>query len=904
MTAEVQLRDKEGNFIRCRALLDTCATANFLTENMARKLKLQIESCNLTVSAIDDIKTAANGLIPNDIFPRENIKIPSNLRLADPKFHLPQGIDLLIGAGATLSLFCIGQINLSQGNYDLYAQKTLIGWIIKHFTVPSSERKSCVIRDSNECEIHYKSNTIRDNQGRYIVRLPFKTNRPDLGNSRIIALRRFYGIIRRLKNDPDLAKEIQGVMQEYIDTGHMSLASSEEDEGYYLPHHAVIKKNSLTTKVRIVFDASAKSDRGISLNDVLLTGPILQDKLFEHLVRMRLHKYMITADIEKMYRQILVNKMDRRYQRILWFHQGEIRTFELNTVTFGISSSSFLAIRTLKQLAEDEGERYPIGSEVLKGNLYVGDLLSGADNLQEIFNIRDELIALLKKGGFRIRKWASNHPHAVDFLDEKMTDIEFLRDESSTKKTLGVFWNAATDELSYTVAAIELTDKITKRGILSEIAKIFDLLGLLGPVIFLAKVILQECWKTKVSWDETVTLTLKEKWSCFARQLPLLNDLAIERCLLIDITDKIQVHGFCDASKMGYGACLYVKSSDQKGNAKIQLICSKSRVASIKEVTIPRMELNGALTLARLYKEIRFLIKRQIEKIIFWCDSTIVLHWIGKSPINLKTYEANRIREIQDLSRGIEWRHVRTHDNPADCLFRGQAAGEFLKNVIWFKGPSWLKGQEDLWPPTVQSIVLNNEGERLKSCLLAETTDYNFIDKFSSYSRLIRVVAYCRRFISTSKGIGSLKNEELDQAEIRILNIVQSERFSKELKYLKEGQEIKENRLASLNLLLDDNGLICVGGRLIKAKIKLSQKRSILLPARHHLTDLIMREVHERSYHAGVHSTLYSTRYRFWILDGKNQVRKIVRSCIRCRRFNAKPINYKMADLPASRVDI
>ncbi|XP_066596264.1 uncharacterized protein [Prorops nasuta] len=919
---------------------------------MAQRLGGPIKACKFNISAIDGIKISARGIteitfysihgqfnkkitcllvpniaesIPSEVFPRENIDIPKNIKLADPNFHLPQGIDILIGSGITLSLFSIGQLNLSRNEYDLYAQKTLLGWVIVGEAPNKGQRKGeiCqltgffkqivslnlpgkeqVISNTDACESHYKLNTVRNEEGRYVVRLPFKINKPDLGDSKIIATRRFHALLRKFRSDPNLTIEYKKVMQEYIDSGHMTLLNSEKGDGYYLPHHAVIKRDSLTTKVRVVFDASAKTEKGISLNDILLTGPVIQDKIFEHLIRIRLNKYIITADIEKMYRQILVNDEDRKYQRILWFHQNEIRTFELNTVTFGISSSSFLAIRTLKQLAEDEEDKFPIGAKILKNNLYVDDLMAGADTLHEILKIRDELIALLNLGGFKIRKWASNHPRAVEFTKERMTDMEFLKDETTTKKTLGVFWNAACDEFSYIIKANNTNNRVTKRIILSAVAKIFDPIGLLGPIIFMAKIMVQECWKDRVEWDETISTALNKRWLLFSVQLPLLNNVAINRYLLINDACEIQIHGFCDASKLGYGACLYLRSQDKNGNVNSNLICSKSRVASLKETTIPRMELNGALILVRLYKEIRFLIEHRIQKIIFWCDSTIVLHWIRKSPIELKTYEANRVAEIQELSELVDWRHVRTYENPADCLSRGQTPSEFVQNKTWFNGPAWIKMSEDRWPKSIQILIPNNYGERNEACLLIRNNGNEILEKISSYSRLIRIIAYCLRFIKGNKQGRELSNEEIKQAETRILKLIQAEKFSLELKCLKDSRNIKENRLASLSPFLNDDGLMCVGGRLKNAKIPLSQKHSILLPAKNHVTDLIIRNFHENLYHAGVQTTLYSIRQRFWIPDGKNQVRKIIRNCVRCRRFNAKTINYKMADLPMSRVEV
>ncbi|XP_066583760.1 uncharacterized protein [Prorops nasuta] len=420
----------------------------------------------------------------------------------------------------------------------------------------------------------------------------------------------------------------------------------------------------------------------------------------------------------------------------------------------------------------------------------------------------------------------------------------------------------------------------------------------------MAKLIVQECWKDKIDWDETTSLALNEKWSRFATQLPSLNDISVERYLLINEVCEIQIHGFCDASKLGYGACLYLRSENKNGNVITRLICSKSRVASLKEITIPRLELNGALTLVRLYEEIRSLMKIRINKIIFWCDSSIALHWIHKSPMELRTYEANRVTEIQRLNSSAEWRHVRTQENPTDCLSRGQDPSEFLMNKTWFNGPTWLKFNENMWPRSIQIPIHNDSGQRTEACFLVKDNDNDIFKRSSSYSRLLKIVAYCLRFLRSNKQRGELTKNEIEQSEFRVIQLIQAERFYSELKCLKEDKGIKIDRIAALNPFLNADGLMCVGGRLRKANIPFSQKYSILIPARHYVTDLIIREFHEKFYHAGVQTTLYFIRQRFWIPDGKNQVRKIVRSCVRCRRFSAKTIDYKMADLPTSRVEV
>jgi len=274
---------------------------------------------------------------------------------------------------------------------------------------------------------------------------------------------------------------------------------------------------------------------------------------------------------------------------------------------------------------------------------------------------------------------------------------------------LGISWNSQRDELIYTVKPIKKANIISKRYILSEISKIFDPLGLLAPVMLASKVIIQQCWKANVSWDESVPADLYTQWKSFSEQLELIDYLPIERNISISDPVNIQIHGFCDASLTGYGACLYVRSCNDQGEVRVRLFCAKGRVAPIDRsaeeivgkstrkkppMTIPRLELSGALILARLFREVRAILTFLPEKIVFWSDSTIVLHWLKKSPDVLKIFEAVRVREIQEITGNSQWRHVRSEHNPADALSRSQLPQEFLNSETWFHGPSWLSS---LW---------------------------------------------------------------------------------------------------------------------------------------------------------------------------------------------------------------
>ncbi|XP_057320162.1 uncharacterized protein LOC130664288 [Microplitis mediator] len=265
--------------------------------------KFQKSLSFLTVDRIADLSQS-------ETFPRNVIHIPKNVRSADPQFHVPRTVDVLIGSGTTLSFLYIGQINLSHNACDIILQKTQLGWVVAggvnndndvqpvscRLTDLSSQlTRFWIIEDAGPksfrslndylCETHYHCHTTRNTDRRYVVQLTFRVENVEFGDSKTQAYRRFSSFQRRLNADAQLKTEYCKVMREYIDLGHMVHVSDNHEPGYYMPHDPVIKAFSTTTKVRVVFNASAKSDKGISLNEVLLTGPTIQGHLFTILLR-------------------------------------------------------------------------------------------------------------------------------------------------------------------------------------------------------------------------------------------------------------------------------------------------------------------------------------------------------------------------------------------------------------------------------------------------------------------------------------------------------------------------------------------------------------------------------------------------------------------------------------------
>ncbi|XP_033229625.1 uncharacterized protein LOC117181167 [Belonocnema kinseyi] len=483
---------------------------------------------------------------------------------------------------------------------------------------------------------------------------------------------------------------------------HMSLLSNQEASrpGYYLPHHAVIKEESLTTKTRVLFDGSAKTSTGVSLNDTFMIGPTIQDDLFLIVTRFRPHPLVITADIRQMYRQIRVTDNDRFYQKVLWRkNQDEpIKTYSLNTVTFGTACAPFLAIRTLHQLADDEKDAFPEAAKILKRDFYVDDLQTSAKTINEARQLRDELIKLLQKGGFSLCKWASNKPELSQDLSSETSNKYMSLDPSDMIKVLGIHWDPKSDSILYSVNLSDSNDRATKRSILSQCSKLFDPLGLLGPVIVVGKIIIQQLWKHQLGWDDQVPPDVHEMWLEYKKQLPLLNSVRYQRCIVHNSSIDSQLHGFCEASEKAYGACLYLRSTDNRGNYHCELICSKSRVAPLKTMTLPKLELCTTALLVQLFNSTIRSLRIDFWKKVFWSYSTIALNWINSPPHTLLTFVANRVSEIQATTKPTDWRHVPTLDNPADCISRGQGPHGFLNNTLWTHGPQCLSCYENNWP--------------------------------------------------------------------------------------------------------------------------------------------------------------------------------------------------------------
>ncbi|XP_074033086.1 uncharacterized protein [Leptinotarsa decemlineata] len=597
---------------------------------------------------------------------------------------------------------------------------TLDNILQKFWTLEEVPDIKVISSEDRFCENYFIKTTTRYPDGKYVVSLPFKSTNLDFGNTRGIALRRFLSLEKRLSQDKKLCLSYSNVLSDYLQKGHLIKVPpppvTELTDYFYIPHHAVIKHESSTTPLRVVFDASSHSANKSSLNDTLYVGPKLQNDLVKLLLRFRLHLYVFTCDIEKMYRMIWLAEEHRKFQRILWrFSPSEpIADYQLNTVTFGVASSPYLAIRTLHQLANDYLE-YPLASEVLKHSIYIDDILDGHNSLKICSTMKNEIIELLRKGGFEARKWASNSPELLHDLPESYKqNIDVCLDlENNITKILGLRWNPIKDLFFYSITADQ--DKIcTKRNILSELARIFDPLGFLTPVTFFAKLIIQRLWSMGLGWDDRPPIDVSNKWEMFKSELPKLREIKIPRQIITFGGKAYELVGFCDSSLKGYCGVVYVRTTFTNSEAKTYLVCSKSKVSPLKPVTIPRLELCAAVLLAKLMEFLLDTFKDEIrfENIFAFTDSSVALQWIKGSPHCWQTFVSNRVSFIQERLAPSLWYHISSELNPADGGSRGSesylrqifAKSARSESISWHFNPPYSPHMGGIWEANIESF--------------------------------------------------------------------------------------------------------------------------------------------------------------------------------------------------------
>nr|XP_041630532.1 uncharacterized protein LOC121501962 [Drosophila kikkawai] len=848
-----------GTNYRARALIDSGSEATFISERLFNLIKLPFRSIQTQVSGLNQsvsakstrlchfqvrsptkpglqLDTAAYvlpalaGKLPSYPIARDSLKDLPALQWADPKFYESSQIDVLIGADILPSVMLSG----TRGNIcgSLLGQETIFGWVL---TGPISQVNSNRVA-SFTTQVHQVGDEALDtllSKFWEVEDLPVQM----VKESDSYCERNF---LRTTKKDAS-----GSVIQEYLDLGHMKeVPSTHNSPTYYLPHHAVIKPESTTTKLRVVFNASSPSANGTSLNDILHAGPVLQSDLTIQILKWRCFQYVFSADITKMYRQIWVDSKHTPFQRILFRNkEGDIRDFELQTVTFGVNCAPFLAIRVLQQLAKDVQGPFPQASRIIQHHMYVDDVLAGANSVKDAQDSVQELRAALSSAGFPLRKWTSNNKSILSNIPaEHLLHSEFLDiDAESTAKTLGIRWRAKSDEFYFVPPDLIVQPSYTKREVLSQIAKLFDPAGWLAPFIIRSKMFMQEIWLQDLGWDDKLPTHMSQRWQSFLREYSDLNKIRVPRWVGYQPEVIVEHHGFCDASQKAYGAAIYVRVV-MGHQILTRLLTAKTRVAPVKTVSLPRLELCGAVLLTEMVTAILPHLPTASSDLRCWTDSTIVLAWLHS---------------------------------------RGVPLIDLADSKLWWQGPEWLQGPRELWPAK-NAIDPTELEQRAVKVHFSQTPSEEYLERFSKLDKALRVLTYVLRFLkrcrkSSISPAPRPTSDEIREAERVLISIAQRRAYGQEQKHLAEKRSLPvSSPIANLFPFIDQHGLLRACGRLTAAKgLQYDERHPIILPYDCRLARLLIQFAHQITLHGGSQLIVRLIRSKYWIPKIKNLVKAV-----------------------------
>ncbi len=907
-----------------------------------------------------------------------NLSYLQGLQLADtyPRKQ-PEEIDVMLGLEDTLNVMLPERITGPKGTP--VAQKSHFGWILsgpcpesisklegkstvnrvafnikediematkhwelEHLGILPNESNSKATELEQEAVTQHKEKT-KLVDGRFesgLLKHP-KWTETTLKENYVQAKRRLEGLERRLKKDPELCKTYNDQISELLEKGMaervVNNTPKDERQIWYLPHHPVIRKDKTTTKVRIVFDGSMCGEEGVSINDTLLPGPPLQPDLQGVLLRFRRHRIAIIADIEKMFLQIKLNERDRDSQRFLWRAMDttkEPEVYRLTTVTFGLTSSPFTSIQTVRDLVDLQRDEFPKAANEIEQNMFVDDVITGDDTVEDASKLTMDLKNLLKNGGFTLRKFISNRPEVLAELndaDRATTETIVMGEETYSTKPLGVKYIPVEDVFTFSFCdKMDCLEKETKRTFLRQLHRIYDPMGLISPFTLKAKQLFQQAWMTGGEWDDQLPEDLVARWNVWKSEVAELDEIKIQRCL---IPEEIQspsysLHAYGDACEASYGAAVYIRVTD-KDTARVHtaLLCAKTKLAPLgKRRSLPELELMAALITARLVRYVEREIKLPVKDIYCWTDSEVVLSWIRKPSYVWQTFVANRVSEIQNLVEPSMWRHIPGKMNPADLCSRGCSVSSLVSSKIWWEGPEFLRLDEREWPKVKPIGKEANDQAEVKTRVstskfyapanrveeLPEKTNdekEKLVSRYENYNKFLRVMATCRSWILKFRNKDDEKRGEsnpvdlnyLKDEELIWLRWIQAKSFPEEIKAAKENHPVSDkSRLRNLDPVWDEQlGLLCVGGRLHRSLLPDERKHPIILPTHDKLVEMIILHYHTTHCHTGVTQTLSNIRSRFWILHGRQEIRRVL-PCKSCRI--ASKMEQKMASLPVERV--
>ncbi|XP_070402814.1 uncharacterized protein [Nothobranchius furzeri] len=780
-------------------------------------------------------------------------------------------------------------------------------------------------------------NVYRDDTGSWVAPLPFKEPRRRLPNNKEHAVKRFESLQCQFRRKPEMQKQYVAFMERIIANGHAEVAPPlrEDEECWFLPSFGVYHPQK-PNQIRVVFDSSAQYC-GVSLNDVLLTGPDLNNSLLGVLLRFRKERVAILADIQQMFHCFLVHGNHRNFLRFLWHEDNNpkkaVIDYRMKVHVFGNSPSPAVAIYGLRRAIAEGAEKY--GTDTVKfveRHFYVDDGLVSLPSEVEAINLLQRTQASLAESNLRLHKFVSNGPAVTGAFPPEdcvplIKDLDLSGETPPMQRSLGLLWEIELDTFTFSASAI--IKPFTRRGVLSTVNSVFDPMGMLAPVTIEGRALLRELTSELNDWDIPLPEDKLKKWETWRDSLQVLKELHVPRAYASASLTKA-VHTelcvFSDASTMAIGAIAYLRASQEDGKVEVGFVMGKAKLAPQSEPTIPRLELCAAVLAVEMADLIREELDLKLDAVRFYTDSKVVLGYIYNTTKRFYTYVHNRVQRIRQSSRPEQWHYVRTDENPADHASRSLPASH-LAQSSWFTGPSFLHQLSAETAQTGEKFELIDPGNdsEIRPQVHTYTTQLeepvlnpDRFHRFSTFTSLLRAVAFLIHMARSHKQSNQNNRctgwhmchlprnvDEIAQAKCVILQAAQRPAFAKERSALQVNKAVPTNSpLHKLSPTLESN-LICVGGRLKHSQLTCEEKNPVILPKDSHISLLLVRHHHEQVRHQGRHLTEGAVRAAgLWILGGKRLINSVLHKCVMCRRLRGRLEEQRMADLPPERLKV
>lgn len=971
----VKIRNSDGDFVECLALLDSGSNTTLLSKKFAKQLGLKGTDSHLTMNlaggkcksekstalqinlvpvsepsiqktilvyTVDKPCSSATTISKNTVCQYQHLK-----DVAEELYLSGGSVDLLIGTNFADAFMDIHVLSGEPG--EPIAKRNCFGWyLLGQFNSDSTNNNQTRIQTVNVGTVSAEENiktllqqdqigvkptrfctcsddTLRENnfvksltdstnivEGRVQVKMPWKKEGPPEQSNYDIALKRMHSAEKSFQKK-NCFNDVNKEVEKLVEQGFVTIVPQENIDHnqpeWFLPLQAVFTPEK-STKIRLVFDASSKGHDGRSLNDYLEKGPNYINNLPDVLLAWRWDTVAYSGDIRKMFNQISVHPDDQVFFRFLWRkdQSAQPTVYQWLRLSFGNKPAPDIATNSINMLARTSQDVLPEAAEELLQHAYVDDIAGSKEQMIQAKQITEDIDKILARGCFQIKEWHSNSKEIDQSDGEESVDI------------LGHRWNKVDDTFSFKKDEIStVKGELTKRHCLSLLAKLWDPLGLVTPVTIKFRIDLQELWSAGFDWDNILPNEIQMQWM---KNLKMINQLftsSFNRQLKPhNAVGQPEVHGFSDAGDLAFGAVIFLRWLLNDSSYHVVPVLVKAFVTPLKKKSIPRLELLGCLTLARMYdaciKALNFARIQECKR-HFWVDSSTVLSWIKTPPRDFRPYVSVRVAEVQETVGSNDFSYIPSKENPADALTRGISIENLEK---WMQGPAFLSLPESQWPeftrvsmPTPDENVkqdvekekrprkntVQTECSTVKADKIEDMKDNpilaHLLMSCSTFSKMRRTLAYVKRFSLNAQGkskmTGPITVQELINSENQLFRWCQV--------------HLIPSQISQLTPIPDENNLMRAHGRLEKiTTLPREMKNPIVLPGKHKLVELLLQHIHKSRGHCGYKSLIHESRKKFWIVGVREIAKRLTRSCVLCKKLRKKPLEQLMGQLPNLRV--